>query len=92
MSAQTTYNKFATTIATSAALTIAIALDAPKSIAFSLVQEDLYFGRNIAGIKEVYESQFQAFVDSTITPRFPDGRTIFDANGQFLNSSGVLVA
>lgn len=92
MPAQTTYNKFATTIATSATLTIAIALDAPKSIAFSLVQEDLYFRRNIAGIKEVSESQFQAFVDTTITPRFPDGLTIFDANGQFLNSSGVLVA
>ncbi len=93
MSAQTTtYNKFATTIATSAALTIAIALDAPQSIAFSLVQEDLYFGRNIAGIGEVSEGQFQAFVDTTITPRFPDGLTIFNANGQFLNSSGLLVA
>ena len=32
-----------------------------------LIQEDLYFGRNIPGGGEVSESQFQMFVDSVTT-------------------------
>lgn len=56
-----------------------------------LIQVDLFFGRNIAGVGEVSEQQFQAFVDQTITPQFPDGLTIFDADGQFLDSSGTLI-
>lgn len=56
-----------------------------------LIQVDLFFGRNIAGVGEVSEQQFQAFVDRTITPQFPDGLTIFDADGQFLDSSNTLI-
>jgi PHP family Zn ribbon phosphoesterase len=56
-----------------------------------LIQADLYFGRNIAGVGEVSEAQFQAFVDREVTPRFPDGLTIYDADGQFLDSTGTLI-
>jgi transcription termination factor NusB len=56
-----------------------------------LVQQDLYFGRNIAGGGEVSEADFQAFIDAEITPRFPDGLTVYDANGQFLDSTGTLI-
>nr|RNJ67014.1 MAG: DUF3574 domain-containing protein [Leptolyngbya sp. IPPAS B-1204] len=56
-----------------------------------LIQVELFFGRNIAGVGEVSEEQFQAFVDQTITPKFPDGLTIFDANGQFLDSTDTLI-
>ncbi|MGF1566686.1 MAG: DUF3574 domain-containing protein [Nodosilinea sp.] len=56
-----------------------------------LVQQDLYFGRNIAGGGEVSEAEFQAFIDAEITPRFPDGLTVYDADGQFLDSSGTLI-
>ncbi|MGH2416156.1 MAG: DUF3574 domain-containing protein, partial [Microcystaceae cyanobacterium] len=56
-----------------------------------LIQADLFFGRNISGGGEVSEAQFQSFVDNVITPRFPAGLTIFDADGQFLNSTGTLV-
>jgi hypothetical protein len=56
-----------------------------------LVQEDLYFGRNIAGGGEVSEAEFQAFIDAEITPRFPDGLTLYDADGQFLDSNGTLI-
>ncbi|MBW4534444.1 MAG: DUF3574 domain-containing protein [Pleurocapsa minor HA4230-MV1] len=55
-----------------------------------LIQEDLYFGRNIAGGGEVSEAEFQAFIDAEITPRFPDGLTVYDADGQFLDSTGNL--
>nr|WP_228037686.1 DUF3574 domain-containing protein [Nodosilinea sp. LEGE 06152] len=56
-----------------------------------LVQQDLYFGRNIAGGGEVSEADFQAFIDAEITPRFPDGLTVYDADGQFLDSTGSLI-
>lgn len=56
-----------------------------------LVQQDLYFGRNIAGGGEVSEADFQAFINAEITPRFPDGLTVYDANGQFLDSTGSLI-
>jgi len=56
-----------------------------------LIQVDLFFGRNIAGVGEVSEEQFQAFVDQTITPQFPDGLTVFDASGQFLDSTNTLI-
>ena len=56
-----------------------------------LIQVDLFFGRDISGVGEVSESQFQTFVDREITPRFPDGLTIFDTQGQFQDSTGTVV-
>jgi hypothetical protein len=62
----------------------------PSAFGF-FVQEDLYFGRNIPGGGEVSESQFQTFVDSVVTPRFPAGLTIFNANGQFRDNTGITI-
>lgn len=56
-----------------------------------LIQEDLYFGRNIAGVGKVSEEEFQAFLSEYITPRFPDGLTVYDADGQYLDSTGTLI-
>lgn len=56
-----------------------------------LIQVELFFGRNIAGVGEVSEKQFQAFVDQIITPQFPDGLTIFDADGQYLDSTNTVI-
>ncbi|NJO43824.1 MAG: DUF3574 domain-containing protein [Cyanobacteria bacterium RU_5_0] len=56
-----------------------------------LIQVDLFFGRNIAGVGEVTEDQFQEFVDDVITSRFPAGLTVFDTNGQFQDSTGTIV-
>lgn len=56
-----------------------------------LIQEDLYFGRNITGGGEVSEAEFQKFLDREITPRFPDGLTVYEANGQFFDSTGTLI-
>jgi|GEM_PF-826314 NADH:ubiquinone oxidoreductase subunit E len=62
-----------------------------SAVSPGLVQQDLYFGRNIAGGGEVSEAEFQAFIDTEITPRFPDGLTVYDANGQFLDSTNTLI-
>ncbi len=56
-----------------------------------LIEVDLFFGRDIAGVGEVSEQQFQSFVDHVITPRFPDGLTIFDTQGQFQDITGEVI-
>ncbi|WP_193199563.1 DUF3574 domain-containing protein [Nostoc sp. MG11] len=91
MSKKNIFNKITTALATSATISLAITIELPKARAFSLIQEDLFFGRNIAGDGEVSESEFQTFVDDVITPRFPAGLTILNSNGQFLDSTGRLI-
>ncbi|WP_193352518.1 DUF3574 domain-containing protein [Corallococcus coralloides] len=54
-------------------------------------QTDLYFGRNRVNNEPVSEAEFQAFVDTVVTPRFQDGLTVYDANGQYQLESGELV-
>jgi Protein of unknown function (DUF3574) len=44
---------------------------------------ELSFGRRIVGHIGVSETQWMAFLDNEITPRFPDGLTVFDAAGQW---------
>ena len=51
---------------------------------------ELYFGRNKPG-GEVSEEQFQHFLAVEVTKRFPDGLTLIDGLGQFLDSSGTIV-
>lgn len=46
----------------------------------------MYFGRNIGGELGVDDAAWQSFVDTEITPRFPDGLTITDAQGQWRDS------
>jgi hypothetical protein len=41
------------------------------------------FGHNIGGRTGVSESEWGRFVDREITPRFPDGLTVFTARGQW---------
>jgi hypothetical protein len=44
---------------------------------------ELMFGRNIGDRVGVSEVQWARFVDREITPRFPDGLTVFDTRGQW---------
>ena len=52
---------------------------------------DLYFGRNIGGTFGVDDAEWQAFVDTEITPRFPAGLSITDVSGQWRGPSGEIV-
>jgi Protein of unknown function (DUF3574) len=56
-----------------------------------LIQVDLYYGRNIGTTGQVSDRQFRQFLRNEITPRFPDGLTVYDADGQFLDSSNQLI-
>jgi hypothetical protein len=52
---------------------------------------ELYFGLSRAEGPDITEDDFQGFLDSVVTPRFPDGLTLLSGNGQFRGSSGVVV-
>ncbi len=57
------------------------------------VQTELYFGRGTDDTdSEITDEQWQDFLDTEVTPRFPDGLTVLDGYGQFLNSSGVIAS
>lgn len=51
----------------------------------------LFFGRNIGDAEGVSDDNWQAFLADTVTPRFPDGLSVFDAAGQWRNSQGEIV-
>jgi hypothetical protein len=46
----------------------------------------LYFGRNIGQTLGVSEEAWDAFVDAEVTPRFPDGLSVADVEGQWRDS------
>ena len=51
----------------------------------------LFFGRNIGDAEGVTEEDWRLFLADTVTPRFPDGLSVFDAAGQWRDSEGVIV-
>lgn len=51
---------------------------------------ELYFGSDEHNGSVVSESDFAQFVDSDVTPKFPDGLTVLTGYGQFLDAEGVV--
>lgn len=46
---------------------------------------ELFFGRSIKGRGPLSDAEWAKFAADTITPNFPDGFTVFDGDGQWLN-------
>lgn len=64
---------------------------APGTGAEPWVQTELYFGRGQDDTaSEITDEQWADFLDTEVTPRFPDGLTVLDGYGQFLNASGLI--
>ena len=64
---------------------------ARPALAQHWVRSELYFGVGEEGgtsertqTDAITEAQWRAFLDKEVTPRFPDGLTVFDAYGQWL--------
>lgn len=55
-----------------------------------LTKDELYFGMSKPGGGVISEAQWEQFLSSEITPRFPDGLTVLESYGQYLNSRGIL--
>lgn len=47
---------------------------------------NFYFGQEKGDGGEVSDAEWQAFLSDIVTPRFPDGLTVFDARGQWLDT------
>jgi hypothetical protein len=57
----------------------------------AVLADQLFCGLSIPGGGEVSEEQWRAFVRDEVTPRFPDGLTVWRAEGQWRGKDGTLV-
>jgi hypothetical protein len=64
---------------------------APEAATRTSVSDRLYFGRSMPGGATVAEGEWRAFVEQVVTPRFPDGLTMWHAEGQWRDQSGAIV-
>jgi Protein of unknown function (DUF3574) len=48
-----------------------------------MIEVELMFGRNIGGAFGVTDALWARFLAREVTPRFPDGLTVFDTAGQW---------
>ena len=55
------------------------------------VADRLFLGREIPGGGTVSDAEWAAFVEEVVTPRFPDGLTVWRADGQWLDARGLMV-
>ena len=49
---------------------------------------EIFFGRSIPTGGSVSEEDWRRFLDTEITPRFPEGLTVTDAHGQWRDAEG----
>ena len=52
---------------------------------------ELYFGRSKPDGKTITDDEWSEFLAEVVTPRFPDGFTVFDGVGQYREKSGQIV-
>jgi hypothetical protein len=57
----------------------------------AVLADRLFCGLTIPGGGEVTENEWRAFVAEEVTPRFPDGLTLWRAEGQWRGADGVIV-
>jgi hypothetical protein len=55
------------------------------------ISDRLFFGRSIPGGGVVSDAEWSAFVAEVVTPRFPDGLTIYAAKGQWREADRKIV-
>jgi hypothetical protein len=57
----------------------------------AMMEVELMFGRNIGSKLGVTNAQWAAFLAREVTPRFPDGLTVFDTSGQWRDAKKKIV-
>src|SRR5204862_63038 len=50
-----------------------------------------YFGLDKPGGGAVSDAEWNVFLNEVVTPRLPDGLSVFDASGQYRESGGRIV-
>ena len=56
-----------------------------------MLRAELLFGRNIGNRSTVSDTLWRQFVVRELTPRFPEGLTVIDAQGQWRDPRGAVV-
>ena len=56
----------------------------------ALVRDLVYFGRNRPDGGTVSDAEWLGFVDSVVTPQFPNGFTVIEGTGQWKGQSGAV--
>ncbi|MEZ4685346.1 MAG: DUF3574 domain-containing protein [Bacteroidia bacterium] len=56
----------------------------------SLVKTELYFGMNIPGGGQVSQGEWAQFLANEVTPRFTEGLTVFQAQGQWMGEDSLI--
>lgn len=59
--------------------------------ATTMVADRLFLGREIPGDGAVSDGEWAAFLEEVVTPRFPDGLTVWRAEGQWRDPRGITV-
>ncbi len=54
------------------------------------VKYELFMGRNSQSGEVVDDAAWTTFLEDSVTPRFPDGLTVLDAEGQWRDSAGLV--
>ena len=54
------------------------------------VRYELFMGRSNQSGEVVDDAAWASFLEDTVTPRFPDGLSVLDAQGQWRDSGGVI--
>lgn len=67
------------------------ASDLNSSLAEKFIRTELFFGLSKRNGSLVSESDWQRFVDEFVTPRFPGGLTILEADGQWRSEDAKVV-
>jgi len=49
---------------------------------------EMVFGRNISGGGRVSDADWEAYVEEVLSPAFPDGLSVVEAQGRWLSPSG----
>ena len=60
-------------------------LSCPLSNEKPMLVTQLFFGLSVQGRGPVTRSEWATFVRHTVAPRFPDGFTVYEAEGQWLD-------
>ena len=63
----------------------------PADPAATMVADRLFLGRKIPAGGAVSDAEWAAFLEEVVTPRFPEGLTVWRADGQWLDAQGLMV-
>jgi len=72
---------------TTAPVTTALRCEAGDT---AMVRDVVYFGRNRPDGGTVSDAEWEAYLDSVVTPRFPAGFTVVEAEGHWRGENGVV--